>query len=189
MSQNTENKKYIDISIFYKPKKDKANYVRILGEKFVENNKDKAKIIFNGIEYELKQYFGDIYYNYIDEELILLKLRIFEDITDMSEMFCKCTELYSFPEGENNKETKGNYTLKNSIQSEEQSSKNEKLNSENNYTCKEKYISLLNTYNVTNMHCMFLECTSLISLPDISKWNISNVTNMSHMFYRCNSLI
>ena len=87
MSQNTENKKYIDIPLFYKLKGNNANDVRILGEKFVENNKEKAKIIFNGTEHELKQYFRDIYYNYIDEEGILLILRIFEDITDMSEMF------------------------------------------------------------------------------------------------------
>ena len=45
MSQDNKNKNYIDIPLFYKSKKD--NDVRILGEKFVENNKDKAKIIFN----------------------------------------------------------------------------------------------------------------------------------------------
>ena len=36
---------------------------------------------------------------------------------------------------------------------------------------------------------MFLKCSSLISLPDISKWNINNVTNMSQMFYKCTLLI
>ena len=57
MSQDTKNKKYIDILIFYKTKKDNANDVRILGKKFVKNNIDKAKIIFNGTEHELKNYF------------------------------------------------------------------------------------------------------------------------------------
>ena len=36
---------------------------------------------------------------------------------------------------------------------------------------------------------MFYNCSSLSSLPDISKWNTSNVNYMSDMFYRCYSLI
>ena len=34
---------------------------------------------------------------------------------------------------------------------------------------------------------MFYYCSSLSSLPDISKWDTSNVTNMSFMFYGCKS--
>ena len=36
---------------------------------------------------------------------------------------------------------------------------------------------------------MFLECESLNSLPDISKWNTSNVYDMSNMFDDCLSTI
>jgi surface protein len=36
------------------------------------------------------------------------------------------------------------------------------------------------------MSCMFDGCSSLSSLPDISKWNTSNVTDMSYMFSGCN---
>ena len=35
---------------------------------------------------------------------------------------------------------------------------------------------------------MFNKCSSLISLPDISKWNTNNVTDMSCLFYGCSSL-
>ena len=38
------------------------------------------------------------------------------------------------------------------------------------------------------MSGMFSNCTSLSSLPDISKWNINNVIDMSYMFSRCSSL-
>ena len=38
------------------------------------------------------------------------------------------------------------------------------------------------------MQSMFYNCSSLISLPDISKWNTNNVKNMSWMFYGCSSL-
>ena len=47
-------------------------------------------------------------------------------------------------------------------------------------------ISKWNTSNVTNMSFMFSWCSSLSSLPDISEWNTSNVTNMSNMFDECN---
>ena len=37
------------------------------------------------------------------------------------------------------------------------------------------------------MTSMFDNCSSLSSLPDISKWNTSNVNNMSGMFSDCKS--
>ena len=49
-------------------------------------------------------------------------------------------------------------------------------------------ISKWNTNNVTNMSCMFNGCKSLSFLPDISKWNTNNVTNMSFMVNGCKSL-
>ena len=45
-----------------------------------------------------------------------------------------------------------------------------------------------NNDGITNMSNMFFECSSLLFLPDISKWNTSNITNMSNMFYECTSL-
>ena len=35
---------------------------------------------------------------------------------------------------------------------------------------------------------MFGNCSSLISLPDISKWNTNNVANMFGMFFDCRTL-
>ena len=35
---------------------------------------------------------------------------------------------------------------------------------------------------------MFLNCSSLESLPNISNWNINKVENMSYMFAGCSSL-
>ena len=49
-------------------------------------------------------------------------------------------------------------------------------------------ISKWDTINITDMHKIFYNCSSLSSLPDISKWNTENVTNMSKMFYNCISL-
>ena len=49
-------------------------------------------------------------------------------------------------------------------------------------------ISKLNTNNVTNMSFMFDRCSSVSSLHDISKWITNNATNMSWMFSGCSSL-
>ena len=45
---------------------------------------------------------------------------------------------------------------------------------------------LFDTSNVTNMSCMFCNCHSLVSIPQL---NTSNVTDMSSMFVGCSSLV
>jgi len=50
-------------------------------------------------------------------------------------------------------------------------------------------ISKWNTINVNDMSGMFVGCLSLSSLPDISKWNTSNVNGMFGMFCKCLSLL
>ena len=43
--------------------------------------------------------------------------------------------------------------------------------------------------NVKKMNDVFSFCSSLISLPDISKWDTKNVTKMSDMFSECHNLL
>ena len=38
------------------------------------------------------------------------------------------------------------------------------------------------------MESVFYECSSLISLPNISKWNTNKVNNMNFMFKGCSKL-
>jgi surface protein len=49
-------------------------------------------------------------------------------------------------------------------------------------------ISTWDTSNVKDISDMFVGCKSLTSLPDISKWNTSNVKDMRDMFIGCSSL-
>ena len=49
-------------------------------------------------------------------------------------------------------------------------------------------IKLIEKNVITNMSHMFMDCQSLLSIPDLSKWNIKNVTNISHMFSLCSNL-
>ena len=50
-------------------------------------------------------------------------------------------------------------------------------------------ISKWNTIKVTDMNGLFYNCSSLISIPDISNWNTNNVIDMHGLFYKCSSLI
>ena len=43
----------------------------------------------------------------------------------------------------------------------------------------------LDTSQVTDMFCMFFDCSSLTQVPDL---DTSQVTNMAYMFYGCSSL-
>ena len=49
---------------------------------------------------------------------------------------------------------------------------------------------IIHQYNYySNMSGMFSHCSSLSSLPDISKWNTNNVNDMAYMFNNCSSLL
>jgi len=49
-------------------------------------------------------------------------------------------------------------------------------------------IKLKGIGSVTNISFLFYGCSSLSSLPDISKLNFNKITDMSNMFYGCSSL-
>ena len=57
-----------------------------------------------------------------------------------------------------------------------------------NYKNKTLNIKLKGNDKITDMSNMFEGCSSLISLPDISKWNTNNITDISNMFFGCSSL-
>ena len=64
----------------------------------------------------------------------------------------------------------------------------ERYNIKSNKKINKLKIKLKGINNVNDMSYMFSGCSSLSSLPDISKWNTNNVTNMNSMFYKCSSL-
>ena len=65
-----------------------------------------------------------------------------------------------------------------------------KYNEENNKDSLLEYLELFKLeYNYVNLKYMFYNCSSLSSLPDISKWNTNNVEEMSEMFNYSYSLL
>ena len=149
---------------------NKKGKIKILGEEFVDNNKNNCKIIYNGIEKEL----NSCIINDNESNEIEIKLKIYKDIIDMSKMFSDCKDLNSI-------------------------SDLSKLNTNNVYNMSSMFeyceslksipdISNWNTSNVCDMNGMFSGCGSLKSIPDISKWNTNKVYDMNGMFYGCESL-
>ena len=144
-NDNNNDNDIDEIKIIYKYIKSQTK-IKLFGEKFVENNKDKSRIIINGEEKELNSFYN--FENMNDNELFEIKLKGIKNIIDMSYMFSDCTSLISLPD-----------------------------------------ISEWNTININNMSHMFDGCKLLSNLSDISKWNTNNVTDMSYMFKDCESLL
>jgi len=157
-----------EINIIYDIKKD-DEYTKIFGDEFVENNKNKCKMLIDNKEYEITEEYNAKNYN--NNNILKIKLIGIDNITDMSNMFDGCSSLLSLPDISKwnaNNVTNMSYMF----------CRCSSLSSLPD-------ISNLYTDNVTNMSYMFCGCKSLLSLPDISKWNTNNVTNMCSMFHYC----
>ena len=169
------------LKIYYKFNKD-GKPIKIFGKEFVENNKEKCKLLIEGKEYELMEYLDKKNIKEIKDQIDITLIGI-KNITNASYMFSgregfvfdeKFESLLSVPDIS-------------------------KWNTINVTDMKYMFfccsllsslpdISKWNTSNVTDMNHMFYNCKSLLSLPDISKWNTSNVIYMDFMFSGCSSL-
>ena len=165
------------MTIIYKIKdnkdnKDKEN-ITIFGLDFVQNNKDKCKLIIDGYEMELQsQYTIDTTKT---KDILKIKLIETRPIIDMSFMFCNCKSLISLPDI-------SKWDMTNVTDMTEMFKSCESLTFLSD-------ISVWNTKNVKKMCFMFKNCKSLKYLPDISNWDITNVTHISYFFSDCQSLL
>ena len=188
----------LDIEIIYKPEEENSNdsedkNIRIFGEEFVNNNKDKCKIIYKAKEYELNEYFNDIDNNYNGKDEIEIILRIKDIINNVSYMFYECNTLLSFPD---------NYQL-NSSSITDMNDESEVLLDELKKTNIEETNDIYDEiYN--EMDILIPSTLSTIKQRDVSTFNDKdevfykrnslsylinpNVKNMSFMFYGCESL-
>ena len=174
--------------------------VKIFGEKFVANNKDNFKIIYQDKIFDLMEYF-DLKNKNNDDDTLEIYLKQINHTNNISFMFNKCSTLISLPELSGLKTN--NIIKMNSIFSQcsslselpDISNWNTSKVSDMNYLfykCSSLTslpdLSKWDTGNVKYMDSMFSTCSKLNSLPDISKWNMENVRKINHMFYHCSSL-
>ena len=158
--------------IFYLPKENNEEKVRIFGGKFINNNKDKCKIIFNNKKYELKEYFEDIDNNYNHKDLIIFKLIFIHNIINMSYMFAGCNSLISL----HNISKLGPLKL------------SPETNEDNfNYNLKNK--TLLNIYSIKDTNISYKIYKQLL-LSSTSKFNryTFNKENENYVFERNKAL-
>ena len=179
----------------YKINKNETK-IKIFGNNFVTNNKDRCKIIHDKKEYDLMEYFDINNLN----DILEIELKVNDDILDMSYMFENCSSLIYF--SNNNLNTNNVNNMSNifkdclNLSTIHGISKWETYNLKNMkgmfYNCIElrnlSDISNWKTNKVCNMGFMFYNCSSLKKLPDISKWNTNNAIFMNKMFYNCISL-
>ena len=182
----------------------------ILNEENIQLKRNKFLNLYNKIksikiknynkkEYELSEYFK-IENN--DKNILKIKLKGINNITDMQAMFLNCPLLLSLPDIDNwdtskitNMSSVFNQTNEHSVLKTlpDISKWNTSNVTDMSYMFQSCRLSNLpdiskwDTSNVTKMNFMFADC-SLTNLPDISKWNTSKVTDMSFMFFDCSSL-
>ena len=189
----------LEILIAYSPKKEK---VRMFGEKFVENNRNKCKIEYENREFELTEFFDDIKNYYRREEIIKIKLKVKGNITNLSHMFDDCKSLVDFP-NKVNEVPHNNYN----ILDDNNTHNNNLYNGLNNMTDDLEYLTTnlvsFKPYNpfeykpfsklvnrkVTDISFMFYNCESLKLLPEeMAGWDTSNITDMSNFVNGCLSI-
>ena len=164
------NNNEIEIKYIYK---NKNKFIKLFGEEFIFNNKDKCVMKYKNNQYNLQNNYDKSLLK-IDDDNFTIKLQLSPEVTDLSYMFDNCSQLIELPDIHK-------------LRTEKVANMSYMFNNCTSLSfC--KGISNWNTSNVTNMSNMFSGCNSLPSLPDISKWNTTNVKNMNFMFFNCKSL-
>ena len=159
------------IYIEYKVNEDQ-NKVRIFGDEFVKQNKERCKMFIKCRVYDIIDQicFEEYDIKKCDQTFEI----IFEGkyITDMKNMFNECENLikidFSFFDTQNVTNMEGMFSDCKNLT---------KLD-----------LSSFNTKNVTNMACMFWNCKNLINI-NLSSFNTRKVNNIGYMFYGCWNLI
>jgi len=85
------NRDISEINIIYDIQRDEEN-IKIFGNKFVENNVNKCKIIIDNKEIKITE---DYYVKGYNNKKLIIKLKGINNITDMSYMFSGCSSLSS----------------------------------------------------------------------------------------------
>ena len=180
---NNENEEKEIGIIYIIPKK--LHDLRLFGDDFVKNNKDKCKLLFydekrdKEIEYELCSLLKTDFINDITEpkescNCFRVVLKLNEDLTDLSSMFKDCITLISFDHFFSNLKTEKVTTMSRMFEG-------------CIFLQDFENIDQLKTSSVTDMSYMFKNC-SYISDLDLTGWDTSNVKTIKGMFEGCEKL-
>ena len=175
--------------------------LKIFDKIFINNNIDKCEIIYKDKDYKLREYLDDIDkdYRHSQEKEIKIKLRINQDITRMSYMFCNCDRLLYVKDAQ-----KENYSNNNTLDLNKNISEYNKLSEEN---LQKEHIIGTDENNIFNNNIWIDQNNSIPSSISLQSDNNSSYTNkmidiiisnnsqfynindMCKMFSGCSSLI
>ena len=213
-----KNRKYVQIlkcrlynmpKMVYTLKKENKNAkeeekkIKIFGDDFVKNNKDKCIILYKNEIFPLQKYF---LFKDIEKGDQKLEIHLIEFIfiTNRSYMFDGCKSLEEF------ELFKGNEKV--DVEEKEFDSEDFYSNIDNICTDKSNPLYIFENYSsipfatdknkinsvveilddlpsfLEKMSFMFNDCKSLISLKGLSEWDIINVTDLTKIFKGCSSL-
>jgi surface protein len=173
--------------------------IRVFGDDFVKNNKNNNCIIeYEGEEIELQE---KLKIKNFDNDVIIIKLKNVNNITNMKGMFSGCLSLkylHRLSSINTSKVVNMSAMFYNCSQLEKIDSILD-LDISNVTDISGMFggcsslveicdISIWDTGNIINMNGLFGNCSSLKTLPDISKWNISKVKYLNGLFFGCSSL-
>ena len=171
----------------------------LLGEKFLENNKDKFKVIFDNEEKQIEELIEK--FKISKNNTFEIKLKKLKPITDMSYMLYYCISLYYADFSNWNTSNVTNMSSVFYYCTSLESLKGINFDTSNVtdisymfYKCKNKNfelpldISAWDLSKVRKMNDLFSDCKYIKKFPDISKWNTSNVRDVRDLFYNCISL-
>ena len=160
----------IDI-IYLVPHND--DKIQLFGAKFVENNKNKCKIIYKNREGTLKQ-FHKLTSEDKKSSTLTIKLNGLNLVSNMEEMFRFCKYLQKLP----------NISRIDTSKVVDISRMFEEC-----YNLKElPDLSRWNVENIISMRGMFYKTQNIKSIPGIDKWNPIKLKNCFEMFCGCTSL-
>ena len=150
------NEKFINV---LEEEKEYSEELRILGKYFVKHNGNKTKLIYNNKKYKLKEYFKEIEDNYEDKDIVKLKIKGINNITDISRIFYGCYHLSKVTE----------YQQKNNLLIEE---------------IKESSLTKSPIKSNINIQSKF----SIFSIESSSTLKSNKIYNLGQMFFGCISL-
>ena len=169
-----------EITIIYQIIKEFDKEIILFGKNFIDNNKDKCKLIIDGKEQDLIESIDNEKYSKLfdfkgEYTEIVIKLKGLKNITDASDMFKNCVALIALPDF-------GKWDIS-------------KIKSLEGLFWKcwtliyiSNGISNWNTSNVKTVYGMFVGCIYIMYLPNISNWNTDNLEVMEELFHSCQNL-
>ena len=180
-----------EFDIYYKINTEETK-TRIFGSVFVKNNRSRCKIIYNSKIFELKEYLSEEL-NDNESQKFKIKLIGFENISDFSYMFDKCTSLIKIGYGKDIERKIGKPLYK-SFNDEYSLISEINVYSNSDYDEEPYFLELpgereeKEEKGLTSLENIFSDCNSLEYIPDIAFFNIKNNKSFYHTFHKCNSL-